>query len=131
MIGLEHIDPSWLIHTGNPESYFYVGHEIIGFYPKPSSTTDIIELTCAIIPDKYTKDIDRIKVRGTFQWAIVNYAVSEYWAGRGDAKEAEKHFDIYMDNLGVVGLYQPRNSNIPYMRTDKNRTEAYDMGNRT
>ena len=128
MIALEHDDPLWMTHTGYPEQYFQVGSDVVGFASKPSSTTDVIELTCAVIPANYTKDIDRIKVRDTFQWGIVNYAVSEYWAGRGDAQEAAKHIAMYMDNLGVTGLYKPRDSS-PYLRTEKVRENVSGVGN--
>ena len=130
MISLEKYDPNWMVHTGYPEMYFQIGLDVVGFAYKPSATTDVIELTCTVIPDKYTKDIDRIKIRDTFQWAVINYAVSEYWAGRGDANEATKHFEMYMDNLGVIGLYRPRNDSIQYLRTEKTGAESYDMGNR-
>ena len=130
-ISLERQDPYWMIHTGYPEQYFQIGMNVVGFAPKPASTSDIVELTCVVIPAFYTKDVDRIKVRDTFQWAIINYAVSEYWAGRGDANEALKHFEDYMDNLGIIGLYLPKNDTITQFRTDKAQVKSNELGSRT
>jgi hypothetical protein len=105
LTSLNNFDPRWFVHAGPPEKYVPVGLDVIGLYRKPSATSDVIEVTCNVIPDFYQTDKERIKVRDTFQWALVNYAVSEYWASRGDANEADKHMQIYLDNIGVKSAF--------------------------
>jgi len=117
------IDPRWYTYTGTPEEYFIIGLDVLGFKPKPSASSDVIELTCVVIPEKYLTDKDRLKVRDTFQWSVINYAVSEYWAGRGDAKEAGKHIGMYLDNMGIKSIYSQNNKDFA-MKTEKQNTEA-------
>ena len=121
LLTLNNYDPRWFVHEATPKCYFQIGMNVVGFSPKPSSSTDVAELTCVVIPDKYSNEDERIKVRDTFQRAVVNYAVSEYWAGRGDAKEATSEFMTYMENLGVKGIYRPRPDMTPTHTTEKNR----------
>jgi hypothetical protein len=49
-------DYRWYQSTGTPETYFPVGVNVLGFYPKPSSTSDIAEVHAIIIPAPYTND---------------------------------------------------------------------------
>lgn len=121
---LNYSDPRWYTYTGTPEEYLQVGMDVIGFKPKPSASSDVIELTCVVIPERYLTDKDRLKVRDTFQWAVINYAVSEYWAGRGDAKEAVRHYGLYMDNLGVKGLYNKSPDQMHTLQTQKTKTDV-------
>lgn len=92
-------DPRWMIHSDTPTSYLQVGLDVIGFVPKPSSTAETVELRCAVIPSPYERDDERIKVRDQFRFALVNYAVSEYFAGRGDARRATEHYLHYAATL--------------------------------
>jgi hypothetical protein len=78
-----------------------IGKDIVGVYPRPSGTTDILQLTCVIIPKRYTQDADRIKLLEEFKRAVVNYAISEYWAGRGAANDGKIHINRYFEILGV------------------------------
>ena len=91
----------WMDVSGSPESYCPIGTDIIGFYPKPGSDSDVVELTVAEIPAAYTTDADRIRVKDQFQYAAVNYAVAEFWATRGDAIEAQKHMGMYLKAMGL------------------------------
>jgi len=106
-------DPKWMKYTGSPEAYLPLSHNVIGFYPKPPSDGNVIELTIVEIPTQYTSDRDRIKVRNAFQYAIVKAAVADFWASRGDAVEAQMHTQEYLEALGIRQQYaqlmdQPR-----------------------
>lgn len=105
LIKLNKKDPRWMVSTGTPWEYFLIGMDVIGFYHKPSSTSDLVELSCIVIPNEYKEGTDRIKIRDEFQWAAVHFAVSEYWASRGDAGEAIKHHQIYLQLLDMQSVY--------------------------
>lgn len=94
-------NPRWMQPTGSPECYFPIGQDVIGFYPKPGSDSDVVELTVVEIPSPYTSDADRIRIKDQFQYAAVHYAVAEFWATRGDALEAQKHMQLYLQALGL------------------------------
>lgn len=100
-------DPRWMITNATPEAYMPIGQDVIGFYPKPSASADVMEITLVEIPHVYQSDRDRIKLRESFQYATVNYAVADFWASRGDAMEAQKHYQMYMDTLGLKQSYNP------------------------
>lgn len=93
--------PRWMQPTGSPEAYFPIGKDVIGFHPKPGGNSDVVELTVVEIPEAYTSDADRIRIKDQFQFATVHYAVSEFWASRGDAMEAQKHMELYLQALGL------------------------------
>ena len=101
-------DPRWMTYTGTPESYLQLGSELVGFYPKPSGTSDVIEVTLVEIPLEYSDERDRIRLRKSFQHAVVQYAVGEFWASRGDAMEAQKHMGLYLESLGLKNEYMPQ-----------------------
>ena len=82
-----------------------MSYDKIGVHPIPSAATDILEIDCVALPTRYVLDTDRVKLRNAFQWAAVHFAVSEYWASRGDAKEAIIHFMKYLEKLGIQELY--------------------------
>jgi hypothetical protein len=105
LIRLSAHDPRWMVHSADPEAYLPLGRDIIGFYPKPSGSSDVVEITIVEIPSAYESDRDRVKLRHAFQYATVNYAVAEYWASRGDAGEAQKHMQLYLDALGLKQEY--------------------------
>lgn len=97
-------NPRWMRNSGAPHSYFQIGWRVIGFWPKPAAT-DMARLDCVIAPSRYTLDTDRIKLRKSFQWAAVHFAVSEFWAGRGDARTALSHYQRYIEAVGLQRLY--------------------------
>jgi len=101
LIKLSHFDPRWMVGTGFPESYIQFGDDVIGFYKKPSSSANVMEMTIVEIPNAYKTDTERVKLRDSFQYAAVHYAVGEYWASRGDADEAKIHGALYLDALGI------------------------------
>lgn len=94
-------NPRWLETRGSPDSYLPIGYDVIGFYPTPGGDSDVVELTVVEIPAEYATSVDPIKVREQFQYAMVNYAVSEFWASRGDAAEAQTHYARYVDAVNL------------------------------
>ena len=98
-------NPRWMINTGTPERYVPLGKDLICVHPAPSGDSDTLELTAVVVPDRYTSDEQRVKLRGEFHQAAVNYAVGEYWASRGDAKSAKSYHNIYLKKLGIIDLY--------------------------
>lgn len=100
-------DPRWMIYTGTSDSYFHVGRDVVGIYPKPAADGNVIELTVVEIPSANESSEDRVKLRDSFHYAAVQFAVSEYWATRGDAQESQAHFARYIDALGLTKDYLP------------------------
>lgn len=98
-------NPLFLKNTGTPFRYFEAGHSKMGVDPTPSSSTDMLEVTSISVPKRYELDTDRIKIRHAYRWACVHFAVSEYYASRGDAKRATHHFMQYLKQLGMMELY--------------------------
>lgn len=94
-------NPRFLLDSGSPVAYFPIGLDYIGFWPKPSADTDIAEVTAVMVPNRYTSDTDRIKLRQDMEWATINFAVGEYYASRGDAKRAIEHHNLYLQDLGI------------------------------
>jgi hypothetical protein len=119
---LMHLNHRWMYDTGTPERYFLIGTDKIGIHPRPSGSSYTLELDSVAIPEAYTLDTDRIKLRDEFEWAVVNYAVSEYWASVGDAREATDYFYRYIDKLAISGLY-PRERHYE-METVKDELES-------
>lgn len=99
-------DPRWMSYTGSPQAYVPMGMDAIGLYPKPASDSDVLELTIVEIPSAYTSDRDRIKIRDAFNYAVVRYAIADFWASRGDAQEAIVHSTEYLESLGIRQQYQ-------------------------
>lgn len=119
VIALNHLDPRWLESSGTPTQYIPIGQDIIVFYPRPSSTTDVVDLSCAVIPAAYTMASDRIKLLGAFKRATVHYAVSEYWASRGSALDAKFHFDKYINILGIRDIHPQQAEYVPQLKAIK------------
>lgn len=118
-IWLSNFNPRWLQNTGTPERYCLIGKDIICIHPTPSASTDLLQITMVVVPDRYTLDTDRIKLRDSFKWAAVNFAVSEYWASRGDAKSAVRHHKAYIDLLGIQEMYPETAERKWYQKTEK------------
>lgn len=119
LIRLSAHDPRWMISSANPEAYLPIGQDIIGFYPKPSGSSDVMELTVVEIPTAYQADRDRVKLRDAFKYATVHYAVAEYWASRGDAGEANSHIQLYLDALGLRQDYMQQSERGRSLQTHK------------
>lgn len=117
LIKLNSQDPRWMISSANPWSYLQLGKEIIGVYPKPSGDADILEIHLVEIPSAYTDENDRVKIRKSYQHAAVSYAVAEYWASRGDAMEAQKNMNQYLEILGLKRQYDPQSERRPQLET--------------
>lgn len=94
-------DPRWLVTNAEPRAYFSVGHDVLGVWPKPSATSNTLRIDVVEIPAPYEDGSDRINLRDELHYAAVHYAVAEYWASRGDAREAETHFGQYLDAIGL------------------------------
>jgi hypothetical protein len=92
----------WMTQVSTPHSYMQIGMDVVGIYPRPGGSDDVVELECAVIPDRYNTSTDRIKLRESFEKSVVHYAVSEYWASRGDARSAQQHLVKYADALGLI-----------------------------
>lgn len=104
-IGLHHQDARWLRATGYPSFYAPIGARKFAIYPANSASLDSLEVSGVAIPERYTLDTDRIKIRKSFEWACVNRAVSEFWATRGDAQSAARYFQTYANEVGVPSMY--------------------------
>ena len=109
LIKLIHHNPRWLYNTGSPRAYFPIGFNYFGIHPKPSSDTDLLEITAVMIPERYTKDTDKINLRNSWEWAAAHYAVGEFYASRGDAKSAILHHNSYLKRTGLNFQYPSSN----------------------
>ena len=112
-------DPRWMVGSGYAEEYMQIGQDIIGFYKKPSATANVMEITIVEIPHAYSTDTERVKLRDSFQYAAVLFAIGEYWATRGDAREARVYGVRYLDALGLRERYAPTKEYIPTLVTSK------------
>lgn len=119
LIGLTQLDARWLYATGTPSHYAPFGFNKFVVWPAVSSSTDSLEVTGIAIPDRYTLDTDRIKLRSTYEWACVNRAVSEFWATRGDAQSAARYFQQYAQEVGFPTLYPEMAERRWQYRTEK------------
>jgi len=119
IIRLNKFNPHWMRNTGTPQSYFPIGKDAVGIWPRPASETDVIDFTFVIVPDRYDSDTDRIRVRSNYRWAAVYFAVGEYYASRGDAKSALYYHGIYLDKLGVQALYPKSYEQVSRYQTNK------------
>jgi len=109
LIKLINFNPRWLYNTGSPWTYFPLGFNILGVYPKPATDTDLLEITAVMIPLRYTKDTDRVKLRKNWEWAAAHYAVGEFYASRGDSKSAVLHHNKYLKRAGMNFQYPDSN----------------------
>lgn len=111
--------PLWLKNTGNPIHYGMVGKDYFFVHPTPTAAAEVLEIDAVVIPSRYTEDDERIRLRQQYQKAAVNYAVSEWWADHGDAKQAAEYFKKYLNALGMQGLYQETYERPWAAKTDK------------
>lgn len=124
LVRLNKHDPRWMITRSTPDSYLQIGLDIIGFYPRSGSDSDVVELTLVIIPEAISDDDDKINLRDIFERATVHYAVSEYWASRGNAGEAIVHYKRYLKLLGLYDETPSLNDRIFQYKTDKATNEV-------
>jgi hypothetical protein len=116
-------NPRWLYNNANPERYAMIGIDKFAIHPAPSSSDGTLEIRCVIIPERYKTDTDRVKLREEFKWATVHYAVSEYYASRGDARRASDYFSKYTKKLGLQDQYQESQEREWAFKTDKRDAE--------
>jgi hypothetical protein len=109
-------DPYWQQTTGTPTVYVQVGLESMLFYPKPSGDGNMVELDMVLIPNSYEDDTDRVLLLKDFQRAAEHYAVSEFWAGRGDAVEALSHHQKYLEVIGMKDRHLVALNNTPTLK---------------
>jgi len=124
LILLNRNDPRWLTRKGLPEEYFPVGNDVIGLSPKPTASSDILEVDMVVIPYPYTDDNYRLKLRDEYRFGVVNFAVSEYFAATGDADRAADHYANYSNAVGLRLVYPKANERILRSDTAKMASEA-------
>ena len=112
--------PMWLSDTGTPERYCQIGDDTLCLHPAPDGSSDFIEIEAVVIPNRYTEDTDRIHLRDSFRWAAVKFAVSEYYASRGDAKSANDWYYQYLVELGFQEIYPETGERAYAMGQNKN-----------
>lgn len=120
-------EPRWMEFSGRPEEYFFIGTDIVGFYRKPSSSSDVVEMECVVIPAPYTSDAERVKIRQSYERYVVQYAVSEYYASRGDAMEAERNFATYIKGAGLADKYSLFQDRATRFQTTKTAETSPDV----
>jgi len=99
-------NPRWLYNRDTPRNYIPIGKDTLCIWPATSAATDMLEIEAVIIPDRYKEDTDRIKLRDAYKWATIHYAVGEWHASVGNAKEALKCHNMYMEKMGLKTGYQ-------------------------
>jgi len=112
------MDCNWLLSSGDPTHYFHIGYNYVGLYPVPSASGGVIEFDSVVIPKPYTGDSDLTKVRGNYTRACVYYAVSEYYASRGDAGRATEWFNRYLETASLMKL-KPQQTERYYRAGEK------------
>ncbi|MHB8123107.1 MAG: hypothetical protein ACYDG4_13235 [Desulfuromonadaceae bacterium] len=117
LIKLTAFNPRWMKNNGTPQAYGQI-QSVFYTWPTPSAQC-VAELTCVVVPERYVDDTDRLKIKAMFNEAAVNYAVGEYYASTGDAKQAVDHHKRYLDILGVHGFYPDSYERQWSFRTEK------------
>jgi hypothetical protein len=103
-IALSSFDPQWMASNGDVTHYYHVGINKIGLYRRPSTSGGVLELKCVCIPKPYEEDTDIVKLRENYRRASVFYAVSEFYASRGDAVKAKDFLDQYLETANLMRL---------------------------
>lgn len=105
LLTLAQQDP-WFMKTGGPVThYMQIGLEHIGFWRYPTAKGTVIELNCVMIPAAYATSASVVKVRQAYERAAVYFAVSEFYASRGDAKRAGEYLEKGMETAGMMYLH--------------------------
>ena len=123
LIALNAFDPLWMRHTGEPTQYFPLSTSTIGICPKPSATGNVIECQIAVIPKEIRNDHSPLKIKKLYERSVVNYAISEYYASRGAAREAAEHLQLFAESLGMQRTYQSDNSRTYQYTINKESNE--------
>ena len=105
LITLNAFDTWWLKRTGPALQYMQIGANHFAVYMAASAKGIILDLDCVMIPQPYTLEKDQVKVRTQFQNAVVYFAVSEFYASRGDAKRATEYYTRYIDTAALSALH--------------------------
>lgn len=119
IIRLNAYNRRWLKNAGSPEAYWPIGLNHIGIYPAPAADDGILEITAVMVPERYTADTDRIKLRDSWEWAAAHFAIGEYYASRGDAKQAIMHHNDYLAKVGVKARYPYAQERLMTFRSEK------------
>lgn len=100
-------DPNWLDsgHRGTQYKFFPVGFSQVGFWLVPLTNNNVIELKVVAIPKPYTDADDPVRVRLGWEDAVVNFAVSEQFASRGDGNRAAEYYTKYLTAIGMMKLH--------------------------
>ena len=107
LMKLSNLNPEWMKDGGDPTHYFYLGYNMIGIYRAPSADGKVLELDCVSIPKPYTLETDLVKIRANYERATVYYAVSDFYASRGDAKRAAEYYNQYLE-VGQLMKLKPQ-----------------------
>jgi hypothetical protein len=118
LVRLNAFNPRWMKNSGTPMAYGQIGQDVFFTWPTVSSP-NVIELECVVIPERYADDDERIKIKAMFNEAAVNFAVGEYYASTGDAKQAIDHHNRYLELLGLQGFYPESFDRKWSFRTEK------------
>lgn len=102
-------DGWWMKRTGPPLQYMQLGLTHIGIYMAPSANGIVLEIDCVMIPKAYTGELSQVRLRDNYQRAAVYYAVSEFYASRGDAARAGDYLSRYLETSGMMQLH-PKNA---------------------
>ena len=98
-------DPWFLKLSGNPDRYFEIGNDVVGFDRAPSAHGVVLELTCVAIPRAVDTDAKPVKIRDVFERASVYMGVSEFYASRGDVNRAKDFLLKYAETAGLMELH--------------------------
>jgi len=102
-IALSRMSADWLRWTGTPTMYFPIHPDKIAVYPRPTADGDMLEIWAAVLPARYDDDDAYLPIQVDYEQALTDYAVSQYWASRGDANEAARVYRRYAEAVGLAG----------------------------
>jgi hypothetical protein len=105
LLSLSLNDPGFMKTGGPVTHYMQVGLDHIGFWRYPTSKGVVIELNCVCIPAAYATSSNVVKIRQAYQRSAVYYAVSEFYASRGDATRANDYLKNCIETAGMMYLH--------------------------
>lgn len=103
-LSLSCMDREYISTNGDPTHYYFIGYTTIGVYGVPSASGKVIELDCVCIPKEYSTGTDPLKVRINYSRACTYFAVSEFYASRGDARRAQDWNNQFIEVSGLAKL---------------------------
>lgn len=101
-------DPWFLKRGGDPEVYYPLGLKYLGLYPRPGTKGIILELDCIAVPKPYQHGRQPIRIKDYWERAAVQRALSDFYAGRGDAKRAAEYLTQYLETAQIMTLHPER-----------------------